>query len=645
MKKVILSIAFGLGVAGNLVAMQLENKPVASEPMVRITTSDNQEYAIALSVVRKIPVLKTMLEDIDEKHQAVAIPLANVDGDSFAIIKDLLGKKDENQITVEDFKNISSDLVIGLVKAIEYLNLETFKKKLFEVLNRRNLSEVQLNAMGGVLFKQFWLQHPALYALNQAQLIADLELGIDIESLDLRDDLKKLFTLLEDQTLKVWNTDNLEEIMGFDHVIEFDISADGTLLILTKQAQGNQLEVQQYNHHQQGNNSFLEVRKINDLGKALYRIPFFKGSFFVSPDTTKLIGVSKRNIKVWDVKDGKEVFTLENPRVINTKVSSNGKQLITWFFKSIQESVPEGRAQIKVEIELRNMNNLNKLVHKFEALIDYEINDKEEIIRITFDDDNLILFSSLDGKATIWDMHNLADQPQIIEFLDGVLDVSLLDNQRLLAKINDSRIEILNINTEKKLNELEGYMSMNVMSKDESKLLVKRPIDGLDESIFSVWDSNNGTLTSLPGFEIEEAVFDLEGRRLISWFNVNSSESEESDDDAQAGVVTIWDLYAPNNPIQRLNNLSEIQQFDLSERAMFIIMGNSIQLWNLDAMKDRLENLTLEQIKFLIRIYEGRDTDDGKLSVYESLPSDIKQIVGSVFPFVKNNHSEAIYKN
>jgi WD40 repeat protein len=496
MKKVILSIAFGLGVVGNLMAMEptyaeatagrpvissgnagqesgeeivtseVEVKPVAEEPMVKFITSDNQERSIPLSEAKKIPVVNLMLEDIDEEHQIMAIPLSNVDGKSLKSITNLLiQKKYEYEVTENDFKDFTVDDVINLINATEYLDLEILKATLFKVLSQKNVSVPQLTAMSSILLKQFWLHHPAYHYFFAPKAAETLHSsggiifvsphGDKLASTFLRNSplnlwivgspvteqfpvfharpyfiANKIVAPVENEGIGVWDLDNFEQSPYVVPTAFFSlntVSSDETKLITwSPGVRGitvwnlENLDEEPWELDERFDNVIASARSliawddqtikiwnINDLEQKPYKLSYQASSVSVSADGNTLIAWSYNNgtIRVWDMNQlEKGFYDLEHERVNSVHVGVGSHR-----------NIVVSAALSKNSIKIWDLNNPDKLVRELRNV---------NISGFFITNDRLIVFSvEKMGYVDIYDLNNLDQVPYRMPFnkAEGVM--------------------------------------------------------------------------------------------------------------------------------------------------------------------------------------------------------------------------------
>ncbi len=526
MKKLILSIAFGLGVAGNLMAMEpvissgnagqepgeaivaseAEVKSVVTEPMVRITTSDDQEHTISLSVAKKIPVLKNLLEDIDEEHQTMAIPLPNVDSKSFELTKKLLEKHNEDEITENDLKDFKSDYLIKLITAAEYLDLELLKVTLFEVLNRRNLSAAQLDAMGGTLFQQFWLQHPAYRYFFAPRVTENLHFSGGVVSVSPHGDRLAATFPHRNSPLILWSANSpVAEQLPIPRARVYFIAHK----IVAPAEEGG-----------------IGIWDLDNFEQPPYVLPTIASFSLstVSSDEKKLITWSPSRsqgiITVWNLENlDEEPWKIDEPV---SHVIASARSLIAWDDQTIK---------------IWDFNDRDKEP--------YELSYKAAFASISADGNTLTAWSYNNGTIRVWDMNQLEKGFHDLEHerVNSVrAGVGVHSNIVVSFSLAKSSIKIWDLNNPHKLvRELRGKRIDGFFMTDDRLMVfsVTKPgyidiydLNNLDQTPYAVPLSYNQR-QSLQGVEVS-----ADGSTLVTW-------SRES--------IQLWKFLLSSNEPSKLN--------------------------------------------------------------------------------------------
>jgi WD40 repeat protein/serine/threonine protein kinase len=318
--------------------------------------------------------------------------------------------------------------------------------------------------------------------------------GRPVFSLAFNPDGERIVSGSWDNTLKVWDVNNGQELMTLrgheDRVLAVAFSPDGRQI-----ASGSW-------------DNTLRVWDANN-GSELMTLHGHEGlvsSVAFSPDGRRIVsGSEDTTIKVWDTDNGNELMTLRGHEqgVNAVAFSPDGKLIVSgggnWF------------NPVDNTLRVWDANNGNELM----TIEGHE----EEVHSVAFSPDcSRIVSSSSDNTVKIWDAHNGNELMTLRRHKDRVFGVIFGPyGKRIVSGSMDNTVKVWDVDSGSELMTLrghEGYVRSVAFNPDESII-----VSGSGDNTLKVWDTDrDDEVMTLRGHEgvVSSVAFSLDDSRIVS---------------------------------------------------------------------------------------------------------------------------------
>jgi WD40 repeat protein len=528
-----------LGFMGSMVAMDQptprlrQTGPVALsgndgqayEGTITVQTSDGQNFTISKEIVKQIPTINGLMEDIGE---SAPIPLPLVSSKEFNWIiqtiemaNKISDEKYDSREFLVSINKLSFAELIYVINACQYLGLEDLEDKLFYFissgLSGKPISFDSLQKMNDNVLKKLWETSSLYPELTKVKNILAEEAIVSPDGNNLVSYGNNLIT--------VWNLNNLNErpqVLSHEKVRGVIISPDGNTLISWSGQERVFLSPSDV--------GTIKIWNLNKLDQKPLELNEY-GLVDVVTDGVYLIA-EKFNIRADDI-DSIKVWRLDRlnepsrsfPGILGEgfaiRQSSNGNELITWSFEKIK------------------IVDLNTFASRD---LDYMRANK---VIISHDGSKMITKSYKDETIKIWDLNNLNTAPQSLDIqnVEGILVSN--DGSKLIAW-SQQEIKIWNLNNlNEKPQKITGIIRGAGISPDGNKLIYWS-INSEKLYMITVWDINNRKVLSrfkypdVSSVLMSRGTISSDGNRLISMIPAYGGMIDK---------ITIWDL----NDLNSLN--------------------------------------------------------------------------------------------